>query len=158
MNEEITVLAEVSMWNRVRDFIIRCIGKVGNINKNIESKICIACEEIYVNISNYAYEDKKGTVSIKFEYNEKKSELSVTFSDSGKKFNPTNESDPRKHKPLHNRKPGGLGIYMIKKLMDKVEYEYTAKHNILTIVKNINNDGGELDATRNGSGHNISRR
>ena len=59
------------------------------------------------------------------------------FEDSGKKFDPLAKEDPDISLPVEERQIGGLGIFMVKKSMDKVTYEYKDGKNILTIVKKI---------------------
>ncbi len=101
----------------------------------LKNQIELICEEIFVNICNYSYDNNDGDVKINVSTDEK----SITFSfiDSGKEFNPLKKEKPNTHLPLEERQIGGLGIFMVKKLADDINYEYKDKKNILTIVKNF---------------------
>ena len=92
-----------------------------------------ALEEIFVNVSKYAYEEK-GTVIVSLSSD--KNKVTFVFKDSGKKFNPLDREDPNINASSEEREIGGLGIYMVKKIMDDVSYEYKDGYNILTLVKN----------------------
>jgi len=91
-----------------------------------------ALEEIFVNVSKYAY-NGKGTVEITL--SKFKDHVSFVFKDSGKPFNPLAKADPNITASSEEREIGGLGIFMVKKIMDKVEYEYINGQNVLTLVK-----------------------
>lgn len=103
------------------------------IDKNT---INLVCEEIVVNIVSYAYPDNKNEYLQVIIQNDGIN-LTIRFIDSGIPFNPLNAKDPDINLPLEERAIGGLGIYLVKQLMDDVTYEYTDKKNILTIQKNI---------------------
>ena len=91
-----------------------------------------ALEEIFVNVSKYAY-NGKGTVEITL--SKFKDHVSFVFKDRGKPFNPLAKADPNITASSEEREIGGLGIFMVKKIMDKVEYEYINGQNVLTLVK-----------------------
>ncbi|MBQ2212287.1 MAG: ATP-binding protein, partial [Ruminococcus sp.] len=61
----------------------------------------------------------------------------ITFIDSGKPFNPLGQAHPDTAASAEERKIGGLGIFLVKKTMDMVEYEYKEGHNILKIKKQL---------------------
>ena len=103
----------------------------------IQTQIDIAVEEIFVNISNYAYNPNIGKAIISAAFDEKSRVVSFSFTDSGIPFNPLERKDPDVTQKLEDRKIGGLGIYMVKKSMDNVRYEYRDGQNILTIEKQI---------------------
>ena len=98
-------------------------------------QISVAFEEIFVNIAHYAYPDAPGTVDICIEA--APDSISVQFIDSGIPFNPLLRPDPDITLSADERKIGGLGIFMVKKSMDSVAYEYKDGCNIFTMVKNI---------------------
>ena len=91
-----------------------------------------ALEEIFVNVAKYAY-NGNGTVEITL--SKFKDHVSFVFKDSGKPFNPLAKADPNITASSEEREIGGLGIFMVKKIMDKVEYEYINGQNVLTLVK-----------------------
>ena len=120
---------------RVVDFINGFLEKK-DMNIKIISQIDIAVDEICSNIFNYAYKDKKGQVLVEISYQDKM--VTIRFVDTGVKFNPLEKEDPDVNLSLQERKIGGLGIYLVKQLMDDVKYEYSLKNeNILTIIKKV---------------------
>ena len=108
-------------------------------NESIEKmRIELAMEEALVNIISYAYDKQGGMVEINFYYNPG-SEIRFTIKDQGVPFNPLlEESDLQTDIPLEERKEGGLGIPMIHKIMDVVEYERQADTNVLKLRKRLN--------------------
>lgn len=98
-------------------------------------QISVCVEEIFVNIAKYAYvqENSDVTIGVKYENNE----LNLQFMDHGIPFDPLAHKDPDVGLPAQERKIGGLGIYIVKKTMDKVEYEYKNGMNILRMKKKI---------------------
>jgi len=98
-------------------------------------KVITACEEIIVNVMNYAYTDGEGDLVIAFD--DGSDFIRITFIDGGKPFNPFEEPEINVNLSLDERNIGGLGILMVKKLMDDVHYEYKDKQNVLTIMKKL---------------------
>ena len=98
-------------------------------------QISVAIEEVFVNISNYAYSPSVGQAEIFFDHTDDSKEMIMTFTDSGVPFNPLEREDPDVTLPAEQRQIGGLGIFMVKKSMDDVKYEYKDGKNILTIRK-----------------------
>lgn len=101
------------------------------------TEICIAVEEIYVNIANYAYSPDTGNVTIYVDTQKDKSKVFITFEDQGIPYDPLEKEDPDINLSLEERQIGGLGIFMTKQFMDDLIYEYKDNSNILTLVKNI---------------------
>ena len=98
-------------------------------------ELLIAVEEIFVNIASYAYKpEEKGDVTLSVMIGEA---AVIRFEDSGEPFNPLEKDDPDFDIPIMERKIGGLGINIVKNMMDEVEYEYTNEKNILTISKKL---------------------
>ena len=91
-----------------------------------------ALEEVFVNVAKYAYED---TGEVEVTLSNDKNKVTFTFRDSGKPFNPLEKEDPNITAGSEEREIGGLGIYMVKNIMDETSYEYKDNHNILTLVK-----------------------
>jgi anti-sigma regulatory factor (Ser/Thr protein kinase) len=87
-------------------------------------------EEIFVNIAHYAYTPETGSVTIRMSVQEN---IVIEFEDSGKPYNPLEKEDPDIKASAEEREVGGLGIFMVKKIMDKVEYRREGNKNILTI-------------------------
>lgn len=104
------------------------------------SKIRLACEEALVNIISYAYEEEIGQVEIAYSYNEANNEFKIELTDAGTAFNPLEKPDPDTSLPLEEREIGGLGIFMIKKIMDKVSYKREDGKNTLKMIKILNSE------------------
>lgn len=104
-------------------------------------KVCmqieVAVEEIFVNIASYAYAPLSGKAKVRVELSDNPSSVSITFIDHGVPYNPLAKVDPDVHAEASDRPIGGLGIYMTKKMMDDVTYEYKDGENILTLKKNL---------------------
>ncbi len=95
----------------------------------------VAVEELFVNITNYAYAPNEGDVTVRIDIGKEPASVTVTFIDSGTPFDPLAKPDPDVANTLEDQKIGGLGIYMVKKSMDSVTYDYKDGCNILTIKK-----------------------
>lgn len=104
-------------------------AKISNSDKN---KLNIAVEEIFVNISSYAYTNVGGDVKIAFKLSEE-NKVEMKFVDAGVPYNPLDKEDPDITLCTEERPIGGLGIFMVKKYMDEVHYVYENGQNILTI-------------------------
>ena len=102
-----------------------------------QMQIDIAVEEIFVNIANYAYSPEEGPATVRVQTDSEKSTVDITFIDHGVPYDPLAKQDPDVTLSAEQRAIGGLGIFMVKKSMDDVTYEYRDGHNILTIKKGI---------------------
>ena len=126
------------------DFVEDVLEENGISMKTV-MKIQMAVDEIYSNICYYSGAEEV-TVGIRVEessdqkdrrYKESrvKKEITLYFEDDGMPYNPLERPDPDVEKLLEQRKEGGLGIYLVKKRMDRVEYEYINERNKLTVHK-----------------------
>ena len=102
-----------------------------------QMQIDIAVEEIFVNIANYAYNPEIGDATIRVEVSNEPLAVAITFLDHGKPYDPLAKEDPDVTLSAEERDIGGLGIFMTKKSMDNIRYEYKDGQNILTIEKNL---------------------
>jgi len=100
-------------------------------------QIGVAVEEIFVNIASYAYAPDKGKAKVRVEVSDDPVAVTITFVDRGVPYDPLAKEDPNVRAAAADREVGGLGIYMTKKMMDDVAYEYKDGANILTLKKNI---------------------
>lgn len=100
--------------------------------------IDVAVEEIFVNIANYAYGDGNGKAVVQVSVHEEPLSVEITFIDNGVQYDPLAKADPDTTLPAMQRQIGGLGIFMVKKSMDDICYEYKDGKNILAIKKNLN--------------------
>ena len=97
----------------------------------------IAVDEIYSNIVHYAYPKKPGPASVRFSFRPETRTVVLTFTDDGIPYNPVLKEDPDTTLDAQERQIGGLGIFMVKKSMDDMTYEYTGGKNILHLFKVI---------------------
>ncbi len=102
----------------------------------IVTQLSIALEEIFVNIAHYAYESEgAGWAELTFEKLDGGKGISIALKDGGRAYNPLAKEDPDVTLGAEERQIGGLGIFMVKKSMDKVSYEYKDGCNIFTMEK-----------------------
>ena len=102
-------------------------------------QICVSVEEIFTNIASYAYHEETGDAVISFTFPESGEDriLRIMIQDWGIPYNPLEREEPDLTLPIEERPVGGLGIYMVKKFMDRVEYRYEHDSNILTMEKHL---------------------
>ena len=108
-----------------------------NCPMKIQMQIDIAVEEIFVNIAHYAYNPEIGTATVRVEVMGEPPAVDITFIDGGIPYDPLAKADPDVTLSAEDRQIGGLGIFMVKKTMDDVKYEYLNGHNILTLKKGM---------------------
>ena len=102
--------------------------------------ITLSVEEVFVNIAHYAYKDsaaKECYADIGMEFSESPKSVTITFTDEGRPYNPLEREDPDITLSAEERGIGGLGIFLVKKNMDCVSYEYRDGKNVLTTKKNL---------------------
>ena len=134
--KELTLPAAKENIPAVIDFVNRELKSVGCPMKT-EAQIDIAIDELYSNIANYGYDGENGRVLVRLETEIRPRAVTISFIDEGRPFNPLEREDPDVSLSARERKIGGLGIFMVKKSMDDVRYEYRDGKNILTIRKTL---------------------
>lgn len=127
---ELRVKATDESIETVNDFIHSILPSA--CDEMILNQIDLAVEEIFVNIAHYS---GAGEAIINSSFDNDK--LEVTFSDSGVPFNPLAKPDPDITLNAEEREIGGLGIFLTKKFMDTVSYEYKDGMNCLRIIKSV---------------------
>jgi len=125
--------ANVKNLTRVINFVNKELEKV-NCNCDMCDVIDVVVEEIFVNIANYAYEPDIGDVTISVSASDK---VEIKFEDNGKPYNPIETDDPNLEIDISQREIGGLGIYLVKKLVDFIEYSRVGDRNVLIIAKKL---------------------
>ena len=105
-----------------------------------QTSIDLAVEEVFINIASYAYDTEIGTATVQVTVLQDPLSVEITFIDNGTRYDPLAKEDPDITLPKQKRKKGGLGIFMVKKTMDDVVYEYKDGKNILTIKKKLNEE------------------
>lgn len=136
MANEIEIKALTENLQEVISFVDGHLEDMGASMK-AQMQIDIAVEELFVNIANYAYAPDAGEAMISVAKDKEKNQISITFADSGKPYNPLEKPDPDVTLSAEERSIGGLGIFMVKKSMDDMRYEYKDGQNILTITKRL---------------------
>lgn len=121
------------------EYIDKMIEPIISSLKEVDSKIVyqtnLVLEEIFVNICRYAYSPDKGDIDISYEISGKV--LKVVIKDKGKAFNPLEAKEPDLTASIENRQIGGLGIYLIKKMVDNIKYQRIDNNNVLQFEKNL---------------------
>ena len=98
-------------------------------------KIDVAVDELFTNVAQYAYVPDTGKVTVQFGVEENPTTAVITFIDRGKPFNPMLAKEPDVTLDVKNRAIGGLGIFMVKKSMNEMSYEYKDGQNIVRVKK-----------------------
>ena len=109
-------------------------------SKAARRKINVALDELLNNIASYAYAPETGDMTVQMRYDEESRTVSITMIDSGAAYNPLEKEDPDITLEAEDRPIGGLGILMVKKKMDGMDYRREKDQNILTIHKRIQDD------------------
>ena len=135
--DQITVSAEVNQVKAVTRFVNARLERLGCSEKT-RIQTDVAVDEIFSNIAHYAYAPETGTVTIRVEVEEEPLRVAITFIDHGVPFNPLKAEQPDTTKLSKAERPiGGLGLFMVRKIMDDISYEYKDGQNILTIRKKL---------------------
>jgi anti-sigma regulatory factor (Ser/Thr protein kinase) len=115
------------------DAVLRFVGaQLEGCHPKTQNQISIAVDEIFSNIARYAYNPKTGGVTVRIAVDEN---ITIEFEDCGAAYNPLSASEPDTSSSAEEREAGGLGIFMVKNIMDSVEYRRESDKNILTIKK-----------------------
>ncbi len=133
--EKLTVEATKENLLKVNEFVEMNLEKIECPMKAM-MQISVAVEEIYINIASYAYGDAIGQAEILLD-TDTAGQVSITFMDRGTPYDPLAKEDPDITLSAEERGIGGLGIFMVKKSMDDVQYKYEDGKNILTLVKKV---------------------
>ena len=136
LDEQLTLSNDVKEVERLGAFIKDVVTRL-DIEKPLARKLRLAVEEAVVNVMNYAYPvGSKGNVDIRVASDGQR--LDFTITDTGISFNPTEASTADTTLSAEERPIGGLGILLIRQLMDSINYERINGKNVLTLTKNLN--------------------
>lgn len=130
----IKISAKIENLDKLFSFFEENMIKEGCSKRDVMSMKVVA-EEVFVNIASYAYAPNEGDVIIIMEIHKNPLEIMIEFKDSGMQYNPLEKQDPDISLDIMDRPIGGLGIFMIKEIMDDVQYEYADGMNILSMRK-----------------------
>ena len=134
---EITVAADLDSLNDVLAFVDGEMERAG-CSMKLMTQVDMAVEEIFVNIARYAFSpERKGEATVRCSVGGSPLQVTIQFLDDGVPFNPLAKKDADITLSAEERGIGGLGILMVKRSMDAVDYTYEDGKNILTIQKHI---------------------
>ena len=135
--KELVIEAEKNNLPQVLEFVDEQLEAV-DCPMMTQTTIDIAVEELFVNIASYAYNPEIGIAVVQVTVHDDPLSVEITFIDNGMQYDPLAKADPDTTLSASQRQIGGLGIFMVKKSMDAVNYEYKDGKNILTIKKTLN--------------------
>lgn len=134
--KELTVEATVESIPVITEFVDGQLEQLGCPMK-AQAQIDIAIDELFSNIVHYAYHPGTGPATVRIEVVEEPLSVIITFIDQGVPYDPLAKEDPDVTLSAEERDIGGLGIYIVKKNMNEITYEYKDGKNILRIRKEI---------------------
>lgn len=135
MKDEINVVATMDNLDTVLSFVEERLENM-DCPMKISMKVAVCVEELFVNVVNYAYDGCVGKCLVVFEGAENEPcKAIITMVDEGKAFNPLEKDDPDTTLDADNREIGGLGIFMVKNIMDKISYDRKDEKNIIIMEK-----------------------
>ena len=135
--KELNIAATVENIEVVTDFVNEQL-EAFDCPMKAQMQIDIAIDELFGNIAHYAYNPEVGDATVRVEVVEDPLAVIITFIDKGVPYDPLAKADPNTTLSAEEREIGGLGIFMVKKTMDDITYEYKDGQNILKIKKNLN--------------------
>ena len=135
IKKELVLLNDIQEISRLASFI-EVIGEELSLPATVAFNLNLALEEAVSNIILYAYPDQTGK-EIKVHATTPANCLVFTLTDTGEAFDPLDVKDTDITLPLEDRPVGGLGIFLIKNIMDEVEYQRIEGKNIFTLKKEL---------------------
>ena len=134
IQRSITLPNDIATISQLSEFVETVCEEKG-LDMALTMNLNLALEEAVVNVMSYAYPDSQGDVKVDIIIDDQK--VVSILTDSGIPFDPTQKGDVDTTLPAEERPIGGLGIHLVKQIMDKVSYQYVDNQNILTLEKNI---------------------
>lgn len=134
-SHSISVSSSTEHLREVRNFVQKYVQQF-DVNKNNLDEIILAVDEAYTNIIKHAYNNDPNQ-TVKIELGTSTDILWVRLSDTGYHFNANEYQPPDLLKRIKNKQRGGMGVYLINKLMDSVEYSSAGKTNTILMRKRI---------------------
>lgn len=134
--KKLLIPAAVDNLEKINAFVDEELEQCG-CSRKAQMQVALAVEEIFVNIASYAYNPEVGEAEISVDASGDPPSVLIRFLDHGQPFNPLEKKDADTTLSAEERGIGGLGILLVKKNMDEVQYSYENGANILTIRKNL---------------------
>ncbi|MDO5581467.1 MAG: ATP-binding protein [Planctomycetia bacterium] len=132
---ELTLEASPENLGKVLEFV-EALPEFAVLRPKDQNQLMICIEEIFVNIVHYAYSGQTGSITVQCGFEEETNQFRLRFIDAGIPFNPLEAKDPDISLPPEDRQIGGLGIFIVRKFMDRIDYQNIDGKNILTLAKN----------------------
>lgn len=129
-------LAKISNLNAANEFLQEKFDEYNVLPKE-RFQLELAFEELFTNVANYSYGEETGKVEVGIGYEDDECLLVIKISDKGVPFNPLDKEEPDLTLNADDRPIGGLGIFMIKKNVDDIKYDYIDGENVVTLYKKI---------------------
>lgn len=134
--KELTLEAKTENIQQITDFVNAEL-EAADCPMKAQMQIDMAIDEVFANIASYSYGEDVGEATVRLELEEDPRAVVLTFIDRGMPFDPLAKEDPDVSLSLEDRPVGGLGIFLVKNIMDDVTYEYRDGQNVLRIKKRI---------------------
>ena len=131
---ELLIEAKVENLPAVNEFVASLLEPF-NCPVKVQLQLDLVVEEIFVNIAHYAYGGQVGQAVVQGKVLSEPAGLELVFIDQGQPYDPLSREEPDIDQCVEERAVGGLGIYLVKKNMDEVHYDYQQGKNILTLRK-----------------------
>jgi anti-sigma regulatory factor (Ser/Thr protein kinase) len=131
MNKTFILNNDLAEIQRLTDILCK-LCEENNIRNKVLCDVTLALEEIFANIVHYAYEDNEEHL-VKIHIKIRDNVLALEIKDDGKPFNPLEIPVTNTEAPLEERKIGGLGIHLVRNLIDELEYKQVKGKNVLTM-------------------------
>jgi anti-sigma regulatory factor (Ser/Thr protein kinase) len=126
-------ISEIERLNR----LVRQFGELHEVQGRALYAMNLAVDELVTNAVLYGFDKDPGNEQIVVEIAGRGDELRATISDTGREFDPRTIQPPNLDAPIEERALGGLGIHLVRSLMDSVDYRRTGEKNVLTVTKRI---------------------
>ncbi|MGV8095968.1 MAG: ATP-binding protein [Mangrovibacterium sp.] len=135
-NKTLAIRNDLNELNRLVVFL-ESLEEEWDLPPALIPSVNLALEEALSNVIFYAFE-KGSEQEINIDFKLKGTELTIVISDEGKPYDPTQKEDPDINLPIEDRPIGGLGIFLIRQIMDEVAYNRIDQKNQLTLIKKWN--------------------
>jgi serine phosphatase RsbU (regulator of sigma subunit)/anti-sigma regulatory factor (Ser/Thr protein kinase)/tetratricopeptide (TPR) repeat protein len=132
LKEQLKVPAKIDYLGELRDFVTK-VGRRHGFSERVINAFKLSIDEAATNIIKHAYRDWEGSITIRAIV--KKSSLTIVLVDQGKYFDPRQVSDPDLQRYVDIGKKGGLGIFIMRRLLDEIDYHKTEEGNELWMIK-----------------------
>ena len=133
---QIRLPAKRENLEKFSEHVLQCAEKQGIDRKRL-MQINLSLEEVLVNICDYSYRDNEGDIEVICGL-DNDNRFVIEITDSGIPFDIHSFDEPDLDADISERNVGGLGIYLVKKMMDDIQYRFEDNKNILKLIVYIN--------------------